>query len=133
MNLEIFNSSNVASIPAGKPTVRINTKAGMFSFSNTVAHKLKLTHPTYIEFAQDKDRPEDWYLVMASADNEKAFKLRFDKDERFNLNSTAMARKIQQSIPAAKELNSFYMIVSTEAIEIDGRKIYALITKSISK
>lgn len=130
MKLKRFNPGNTRTIRKGRPIIRF-AKKGQISLSATLVHKIGLSEKDSIEFIQDEERPKDWYLIKAKSGN--GFSLRKYKSTFDSLltNSSGMVDKFLESIDK-KGVASVGCLVSTKPTEVEGLKLYAIITSSAS-
>ncbi len=116
MELEYYNTENIVTPATGKPTIRINAKAGLFSISKTAIDKMKWVDEL-LGFAFEKST-KTWYIYF----DEKGFKLR-KKDEKVKYTSYSFNSKgLQEKITA--ETKSYMLGGETQSA---GRFYYPLI------
>jgi len=130
MKLKRFNPGNTRTIRIGKPTIRF-AKQGTITLASTLTKKIGLKENDSIEFIQDEENPRDWYLKKAY--KEKGFSLRtYNKSTGALItNSIVMVNKFLESIDK-KNAKSVGCLVATEPTEVEGLKLYAIITSSAS-
>lgn len=132
MKLKSYNMTNAASIGrVGKSSVRVNTQSGAISFSKLSIESIGLVDSLEIEFLQDEDKPQDWYVKKSS--NGNGFPIRIKSGQRSIsiVQSTHIAREIFKSLKLEQTSAMFYM--SQTPIELEGSKLYAIITRSVIK
>lgn len=128
MKLKHFNTQNTRAIRRRKPTIRF-TKAGLIALSSTLSMNIGLKENDYVEFLQDEEKPKDWYIVKGSA--KTGFQLRKYKTNGGQLitNSANLSEKFLESI-GKKNITSIACLVATQPTEVEGMKLYAIITSS---
>jgi hypothetical protein len=65
MKFKTFNATNVVAAPKKEKTASIScwSKSGSFRFNKTAIDLLQLKIDEQLEFAQDEEKPENWYLM----------------------------------------------------------------------
>ena len=126
MELKIFNKENSSLVKTGEATVRINTTAGLISFSKDATQLLGIAKDSKISFAQDSKNKEDWYIFQ---DAEKGFTVRINTDSSgSDFNSTPLAKEIMMSVDKSFIAAGFK--ISKTSIEHEGKNYFLLITAS---
>lgn len=96
MELDYYNTENIVQATSSKPTIRINVKAGLFSFSKAAIEKMGWSDQKF-GFAYEA-KTKTWYVYF----DPKGFALRI-KDKKakyitYSFNSKGMQEKITQEI-----------------------------------
>jgi hypothetical protein len=135
MKLKRYNRQNSLSKKEGISSIRI-AESGMISISATLYSKLNPGHKSdiYLEFLQDEESPEDWYIVLS--DEKIGFRVRNKSEQKsFMFNSASLCRKlITQVQPPSSTDTRFTLRVKEDPIEIEGiKKAWLIITKPLNK
>lgn len=128
MKLKSFNQANAKQHRAGVPSVRLNAKSGTITFSSAFSDATGIKAGCHIEISQDEERPTDWYVHLSP--NPDAFVVR-QKDKVYSpitIQSTTLVRGVFTSLNESEESVSYRM--SIIPLEVDGMKLYAIITKA---
>lgn len=130
MKFKEFNSSNSTMLAPGEATIRINSKAGILSFSKEASKMLQFNSTTKVVMLQDEDIPTDWYVKITKAEN--GFPLR-KKDEKIEycFNSTPLAKAILASLKTDKDTPVYKAAgfkISKMAVEFKGEAYWPIIT-----
>ena len=92
MELDYYNTENIVTAQVGKPTIRINAKAGLFSLSKMTIEKMGWKDEK-LGFAYEKST-RTWYVYF----DPKGFSLRVKDDKAkytsYAFNSRGMQEKI---------------------------------------
>ena len=129
MKLKIHDLSNVKAGISGVPAIRVALKGGGISMNRKLVSELKLAHGDKIIFAQDEERPQDWYMATTASDT--GFILRQQNKRGLHFNSAGLAEKIEKSLKQDfSGKRSIQMIVGLEPIENAGSNLFPIITKS---
>lgn len=91
------------------------------SLSNALGKNKILIH-------RDKNRPEDWYISL----NEKGYSLSKKRSGCYSISAIRAFREMYKAL-GLEEGVSYRFMVAQEAIEEDGKKYFAIITKSAKK
>jgi hypothetical protein len=130
MKLKEFNLDNSKLANPGECTLRVNSKAGLFSFSKEASKLLELDEKTKVTFHQDEESPTDWYVKVTTEKN--GFLLRKkDNVAEHAFNCTAIAKSILDSIKPTKTATPHVACgfkISKEPIDIEGEKYWLIIT-----
>lgn len=110
----------------GKPSIRINGKAGLMAFSKSAGEKLDLKDQESVDFFQDEENPTDWYVAKQKKGS--CILREKDKNGSFNLNNTSIARAILKSNDL--DDHSSYSFPIGEAVKEGDMKVYAILTFS---
>jgi len=133
MKLNIYNTQNCQHLPRnGNPTIRFR-REGSISITRKAAYLLSLKSLDYISFAQDNDKPADWYLIKSG---KEGFLIRGTKQHRgLVCNCAAITGKIFKCFNDKVHINqkSIGFRISGEPVKIDGQECYAIITANILK
>lgn len=73
MKLKEFNTENVTHTRKGTPTLSVNCKGGLFTFSKDSVELIGMKANDQIIFCQDEDDKGNWYLEIVK---EKGFSVR---------------------------------------------------------
>jgi hypothetical protein len=127
MNLKTFNATNVASIREMRPFIGLNQKTGLFNFNRAACDMIGLQDGDQIQFHQDADNEETWYLEVVT---DSGFILRKKDNVTSGLlfNNTQMVRKIFQSMAYVE--NGGRILIG-EVIENKKQKLITLVTASL--
>ncbi len=129
MKLKQFNKANSSQMRIGEPTVRVSGKAGLINFSSTFCREAKLQAGVRVQFHQDEEKPQNWYVEIVT--DEDGFILREDKDaKQCSLNSTGVAHAILKSLGQSTEA-SIACRMAIEPSVIEGFSLYPIITRAI--
>ncbi len=128
MKIKRFSRENTGQHHIGKPTVHIS-KTGLISFSRNSVESLNLKQNDRVELIQDEDNPQDWYVV--TVENEGGFILRKGTYGQLLFNSSMVVDLIQKSLPLELRKDSLTFLIASQPEEIEGEKIYAILTSSI--
>ncbi|GHE65150.1 hypothetical protein [Roseivirga thermotolerans] len=129
MKLKTYSPQNLPVVITGQPLIRINVKSGLISFSKMAVKELGISSSHGLQFHQDEDRPQDWYVSISAYSEPDCFSIRV-KDHSLSFNCRALVQQIQDSIPNTKGMKSFRMNLSTTPMDVDGMTLYSIITKS---
>jgi hypothetical protein len=127
MKLKTFNTTNVTSNRSFSPSIGVNSKTGLFNINPSACEKIGLKEGTCVQFHQDEDDPENWYLEIVK---DNGFTLR--KNENITkgtfLNCSYIARKIFDSVGYI-EMSGRLKI--GETVTIGKRDLVTLITAGL--
>lgn len=125
-NFKIYDKNTVKRVNQGMGSyVRVNIK-GTIVFSQMASDYLELKEKDKIIFAQDNDRPHDWYIRK----DKDGLTCRKFNNKTFGFSSVYLATKILQSLNTGEK--SLAINIGNEPNEIRGEKWHALITKGIN-
>jgi hypothetical protein len=130
MKFKEFNSSNSTMLAPGEATIRINSKAGILSFSKEASRILQFNSTTKVVMLQDEDLPSDWYVKITEAEN--GFPLR-KKDEKteYCFNSTPLCKAVLASLKTDKTTPVYKAAgfkISKQSVEFEGETYWPIIT-----
>lgn len=133
MKLREFNPENSISIRGGndqRPTISVNTKSGLFTFSQAAVSLLGVKNNSQVKFLQDEEDPESWFIHEVKTDG---FELRAKTNITKGLifNNTFLARAIAQSV--GMKAQSGKIIVSAKPITEGKKGLWALITAGLKE
>jgi len=129
MKLKEFNTSNSKTATPGEPTIRLNSKAGLFGISKAAAELLSLNDTSKIVIVQDEENPTDWYIKVSTDQN--AFTIRKGKNASdYSFNCTPVTKSILDSIkPALKPVFvAAGFKLSKTPVEIEDSTYWTIIT-----
>ena len=129
MKLRVINRNNKPRIDrAEKPFLYIS-KTGLISLNKSLVDLLKLDIGDQIQFLQDEEDPQTWYLEVVNKDG---FVLRdaHQKVKRLLTNSSVVVTTLFESFD---ELPRNVRLPIGEPITLQGRRFYTLITFAIKK
>jgi len=131
MKLKEFNLDNAKFQHTGKPSVRINQKSGVISFSAEAATLIGLKDGTGIVILQDEETSRDWYVVVS--EKESAIPVRIKK-AGCCFNSSYLAKLILKSAvkggTAPLTGNSASFLISRNPVQDTGTDLYLIITSN---
>jgi hypothetical protein len=115
----------------GKPSI-LFAKTGLISFSKTAVEKIGLGIGSRINIARDKNRPQDWYLIVYGPSATGGIKLR-GKATAVSCNVSSWTKPFLEQFSEGDR--SVSCLLATEGDEfLDGSaKSYAILTKSIGQ
>lgn len=127
MKLKSYNATNCQARILG--TFVTISKSGMLSISSEACRLIGIKDNTKVEFFQDEESPEDWYIGLSKA--EGAFHIRAkEKNGVYCIQNAFLARTIRDSIKFSESGSARFMI-SKEFEQGGGTgKVFAIITKS---
>lgn len=125
MKLKEFNTENVKHERAGTPSISVNCKAGLFSFSKAAAKLIGIKDKGQVVFLQDEDEKENWYLEVVK---ENGFEVRLKNSVTAGLffNSCSLAHKVTGMATG----NRRYLIAGQPTIEKE-RTLWGLIVRPV--
>lgn len=130
MKLKTYNTQ-LGNFPRthGKPVISINGQHGLFSLSGKFITEIgiNLEEYPYVNFHQDHDRPEDWYVEFTK--DSTGFKLRKSKGAAFNC--SGLARYILRSAGLDEKKSHILLMATKPMVYPNYGPTYAIITKSI--
>jgi hypothetical protein len=130
MKLKTFNILNVPNQRRQSAAmIGCNKKSGTFRFNEAAVLKMGLKNHNLIDFHQDEDDTEAWYLEVVKKDG---FVLRFKNSvspKGLVTQSSIMARTIFESVKCTKA--SGHIKIGAEAIKFEKRILWPLITASL--
>ena len=105
------------------PFIRLSTK-GATAICMDIVKELGLEQGDTVSFLQNKEEPKDWYLLFG---DKNGFVLRGDKKSKsLFFNQTENARIVFKSL--ALTCISARFKVDTTPVEVEGMKLYAMLT-----
>ena len=112
-------------VNSGTPSISFS-KAGTITLNSVAVKALQINDKTRIEFIQDEDRPEDWY-ILKSSDGGYTLRQQTEKSTAVMIQNkgliTHIAHELQRSAP-------FRCLVSVQCVHIDDMELWPIITKS---
>lgn len=131
MKLKEFNLDNAKFQHTGKPSVRVNQKSGVISFSAEAADLIGLKDGVGIFILQDEESTRDWYISVST--HEIAIPVRNKKTGRC-FNSTFLAKMILKSAvkggSAPLTGNSASFLISKNPVIENDIPLYLIITSN---
>jgi len=67
MKFKVYNITNSKSFMPGKSTLRVNERAGLFTFSKTAGELMGFSEGCRIEICQDEDSPKDFFVFKSAS------------------------------------------------------------------
>lgn len=128
MKAKFYNSETVVRthISNQPPTLFLN-KYGQIRINKPLCEGMHLSEGDTIQFIQDEDKPEDWYLHKS----DKGFILRGDKTSKYlGFNCAPLIHDIVKSL-GFQLIGSSRILVTLEPLNEDGMKLFPIITHSI--
>jgi hypothetical protein len=125
MKLKTFNTENTYSKRESKPFILVSQKTGLFGFNKGVNQLLALKAGDQLQFHQDEENPDEWYLEKVK---QGGFTLRDYKGGSLLLNNTTLARKIFESVECEKR--SGRLIIGAE-LKVGKQTLHTIITASL--
>lgn len=133
MNLIIHESENMpepSQAPAKLPRISVNARNGTITINPAAMREFGWEEGTPLAFAQDEDRPHDWY-VLPNRGHRKIFALATNlkpDSKSFKIKSSKLTLDIITSIDAAEKS---YYIPFGEPLEADegGNVTIPLLTR----
>ena len=100
MRTKTFNPTSTPTRVWRAPAIGVTLKTGVFTLNRAAINKLDLKHGDMVQFHQDEDNPEDWYIEKVKANG---FVLR-EAGKSCNLvfNSKPLALSIFESVAYEK-------------------------------
>ena len=127
MKVKIFNTENVPTVRKTTPTIYLNYKSGLISINKSSSELMGLKDGDGVEFAQDEEEPESWYIFKSKSGG--AFVLREDNG-KFMTNNSGIVRRILDSL----SINfSCSPRIALEPEKINKVDMFAILTASITK
>lgn len=131
MKLKVFNTTNVKVLNKKEPVpfLQVNNKVGLFNLNKTLSELLELKHNDQVQFMQDEEEPERWFIEKVKADG-------FVVREKENMgkgvlfNSMGLARLIFQSVKC--EYKSGRILLGEKVTSLKNRTVYELVTASLN-
>lgn len=133
MKLKEFNVENTIPIRGGdqsKPTIGINTKTGLFTFSLAATTLIGLGNGDQIVCHQDEDEQESWYLEKASS-NGFVLRAKGNVTKGLLFNNTALARAIAGSVGMTAQ--SGKALIAHETVKHGKRILWTIVTAPLKK
>jgi hypothetical protein len=125
MKLKTFNTENTYSQRESKPFILVSQKTGLFGFNKAVNQLLALKAGDQLQFHQDEENPDEWYLEKVK---QGGFTLRDYKEKSLLFNNTTLARKIFESVECEKR--SGRLIIGAE-LKVGKQTLHTIITASL--
>ena len=135
MRLQSFNPTTLPGFTyAGKATIGMNFKNGLFNFSKMAIERLKLSNGSNVEFHQDEDDPANWYIEVHLQDStSNGFTLRKGKERSILFfNHSHLARLIRDCFEHDTDPSSAKFRIADEPIDFEGRQFYGIIITTSS-
>lgn len=125
MKLKSYNQKNASKLRVGRLSVRF-TKKGAILFSAKATKLICIDKDSYIEFLQDEDSPQDWYIKKSN--EEIGLRCRHAANSSIMVNSAIVSNKILESINNINESVGF--LISKKPIKVDDEELWLIITSS---
>ncbi len=126
MKLKTFNAETVVKSPRKKPFVYMNRKTGVISINRAAAVLTKIEAGDQIQFLQDEDDPESWYIEKVT---NNGFQTRHNSNKNAIVtNSSGVINSIFASM--GYDATSGRVFIG-EYIKAGERIIHTLITASL--
>jgi|LakMenEpi03Aug12_release.lakeMendotaPanAssembly.Ray.scaffolds.fasta_scaffold1068438_1 hypothetical protein len=125
MKLKTFNAENTFSQRQTKPFIQVSQKTGLFGFNKAVNEILELKSGDQIQFHQDEENPDEWYIEKVK---QGGFTLRDYKAKSLLFNNTTLARKIFESVECEKRSGR---LIIGEQVKVGKQTFFTLITASL--
>lgn len=126
MEFNIYNEKNCR-VVTREPSVRL-TKGGVIIINAAAMKKMEFVAGNRISFAQDKQRPKDWYIVRDADGLE--IKPKSGTTPSFGVQSSNLCNEILASLGLQKGGNNTFKIAPA-ATEVNGKSYWALITSTV--
>lgn len=131
MKLKTYNTENLPNISHSKAGLYINSKAGLFHLNKTAVERMGLKDGDCIEFHQDEDGENDWYITKSK----DGFALRNkgkDTDQLgLTFNNTALAKLMFEQLKYTKQTGR--CLVAAEPVKHNKNEYWPLITAYLFK
>lgn len=113
MKVKSFNPETIPQgTRQGVAKIAMNRKSGTFSFPKAAAERLNMKTGTKVEFFQDEENEDEWYIAVT----DKGFPVREKKDGYYIFNSSFLIAKIFDSMSYINH-TGFCLIGSEPKIE----------------
>jgi hypothetical protein len=133
MKIKVYNRTNSQMVREGQPTVRMNIKNGIISFSKATCTNIGLKDKTKILFIQDEENLKDWYIATTKLEEGMICKERSRKDQiiiAITVQSTYVCRQVAESCNI--KATSFSFLVAKTPVEVLNMRLFAVITASLN-
>jgi len=122
MKLKVYSAENSMNVITGKAMIRINRKAGLFTFSKAAKEMIDLKLNDKVLIAQDEENPTDFYIHETASPS--GFPLRAKTDDYgLSFNCSKLANTI---LPRADIKAVSYLVSAGH--NIDGLIYHPIIT-----
>ena len=125
MKLKSYNQKNASRLRVGRLQVRF-TRKGAILFSGKAREFIGLNKDSYVEFLQDEDSLQDWYIKKSN--EEIGLRCRHAANSGIMVNSAIVSNKILESINNINESVGF--LISKKPIKVDDEELWLIITSS---
>ena len=126
MNLKRFDAIVLPKRERNTPTMSMNSKTGLVSFSAACIKKFNIQPGQRIFVYQDEKNPADWYFELTS--DLTGWPLRLQKDTFFTFGSRGLVLEVFRSLKINARSCTFKLAAG--ATITDGRALWAIITSS---
>jgi len=128
MNIKILKPSDCNHTTRSIKNATLNiSKIGVFSFNRKAVEELHLAEGLCVVFAQDADRPQDWYI----AHDDDGFKLRKKVNDQLCFSSKGLQIKIVKTLKEKPAKPGISFMISTQPQQYNGRGMFAIITSKL--
>ncbi len=124
-----FKRYNETTFPKGATSGTPNisfSRSGTITLNSVAVNALQINAEERIEFIQDEDNPEDWY-ILKSSDGGYTLRQQTEKTTAVMIQNkgliTHIARELGHAVP-------FGCLVSVQCVHIDDMELWPIITKS---
>lgn len=112
-------------------TLSMNAKFGSIRLSAKATELLGVTFGDHLEFSQDEENPQSWYIRKAEEGLRVRAKTPKETDQSPVIQSTALVRSIFESVEYTEVTGK--CVIGSEPIEVDGETWFEVITISLKK
>lgn len=131
MKLKSYNSQNLPVSSKTKPALYINSKAGLLHFNATAALKLGLKNGDAVEFHQDEDSENDWFISKSKSGFVVRDKDKASADKGVAFNNTTLAKLLFEKLGYKKQTGS--VLIGAEPVKNEKVEYWPLITAYLFK
>jgi len=121
--MKIFNAANTIAGKVSKtPHIAFSSKSGVFRFNKQAVDLMGLKINDQLEFAQDDEKPENWFLTKAK---ENGFELRDKNGLTFN-NSQVAGLIVASLNGKANGAKNHKIKVIAQPVKLEGKEYWPL-------